>query len=190
MGDAGIGIGREKKGMTEADTVRFMGIISDAFPDRLKVTPGMISIWAEMMVDISPEEAKAALVSYLADGPPHPPALSDIRRRAAESRVGHIDVGAAWEEVRRAIQKYGRDLDPPWSSPAIAGAVEAIGWRELCNTMDDDLPTVRAQWERYLRARVETMGKAENIGRLEEHQRRAGLQSAGSFLRLPGKDSK
>jgi hypothetical protein len=149
------------------------------------INTSLVEAWHEFMGDVTPAEGVAAMKKHIVESP-HFPTVADIRKRVAEDRVGSADPGAAWEEVRRAIQRCGRDHEPVWSSAAIAGAVDAIGWRELCNTMMDDLSTVRAQFERYFRARVESRAKDANYGALEAHaDKRIGPKSAGDLIQLP-----
>jgi hypothetical protein len=172
--------------MTVDETTTLLATISDAFPERLKVSPGMLSVWSDMLADLALPEAYGALKAYLADGPPHPPSISDIRTRCAASRVALPDAALAWAEVDHAMRHLGRDKEPKWSHPAIARAVDAIGWRELCNTMSSDINTVRAQWRGFFLASSETLEKRENVGRLEEHTARLGPMRAGELLKLGG----
>ena len=43
------------------------------------------------------------------------------------------DENEALREVQQGIDSYGRDNEPKWTHPAIARAIEGIGWRNLCN---------------------------------------------------------
>lgn len=173
--------------MTADEVVEFIGLIADAFPERVKVSAGTVAIWGRMLMDITPSEAGAALVSYLSDGPPHPPSISDIRTRVANESVAGLDVAAAWEEVRRGISTHGSYKEPSWSNPLLAATVDTLGWRDICMTLESDLPTLRAQFERYLKARAMTAQKSANLGRLDAHVKRIGAASAGDFLRLRGR---
>lgn len=173
--------------MTIAEVTEFLALVSDAFPERMRTNAGALAIWSRMLSDLSIAEAQRALVEYLSDGPPHPPSISDIRRRVSDATTGAVNAAEAWEEVRKAICRVGRYKTPTFRSPLVAAAVEAIGWEALCNTLEDDLPTVRAQFERYLKARGETAAKAGNSGRLEEHLTRIGGATAGALLRIGGR---
>lgn len=96
------------------------------------------------------------------------PSLAEIRQRVTEV-LGDgtlVDAETAWGEVRREALRVGYnrppvfvngELRPPaqpqFSSPFIAQAVEDIGWRDICLTDDEDIPTVRAQFRKALDAR-------------------------------------
>jgi hypothetical protein len=167
--------------MNIAETTKLLGNIVDAFPGRVVATESMLRLWTAMLEDLPASEAMRALRAYLAEGPPHPPCISDIRRRVAEARVDAIDAGAAWGEVQRAIRNYGYNRSPPWSHPAVAHAVDALGWRTICHTLETDLPTLRAQFERYLKGYLDGQRREANSGALEAHVERRG-QLAGADL--------
>lgn len=171
--------------MTVPEVSELLADIAEAFPERFKPSPATVRLWARLLVDLDVEEGRRALDEHLVSSP-HPPTIADIRSRAAAHRVGLPDVAAAWEEVARAIQRCGRDDEPRWSHPAIASAVAALGWRELCNTLNEDMPTVRAQWRGFYGATSETITKRANVGALEA---RTGAVSAGDAVQrlLSGK---
>lgn len=148
-----------------------------------QINHALVEAWAEFMGDVSANEGVKAMRQHVVTSP-HFPTVADIRRFVAEERVGSTDPGEAWEEVRRAIQRCGRDHEPSWSSASIAGAVDAIGWRELCNTTHDDLSTVRAQFERYFKARLQVRTKEANAGALpaREESKRLGPMSINELM--------
>jgi len=139
--------------------------------------------WAEFLSDITPDEGVKAIRQHISESP-HFPQIADIRRRVAESRVDPVDIGAAWGEVRRAISRCGHNRLPEWSNPAVAHAVEALGWRDICMTLEDDLPTLRAQFERYFKAYLDGARREANSGALEAHTHaeRRGQVTAGAAL--------
>lgn len=149
-----------------------------------QINHALVEAWAEFMGDVTPDEGVKAMRQHVVTSP-HFPTVADIRRFVAEERVGNSDPGEAWEEVRKGIQRCGRDHEPTWSSASIAGAVDAIGWRELCNTTMDDLSTVRAQFERYFKARLQVRTREANAGALPAHNepKRLGPQSIGDLMR-------
>jgi hypothetical protein len=151
-----------------------------------QINAALVEAWYEFMGDVTPDEGAVAMRGHVCDSP-HFPTVADIRKRVAFERIGPTDIASAWGEVRRAIQRCGRDREPGWSCWAIGAAVEAIGWRELCNTLNDELPTVRAQWERYYKASLESQTKRLNAGALEEHieleqQKRIGPKSTQELM--------
>lgn len=146
------------------------------------INTALVEAWHEFLGGVSAQEGINAMRAHITDSP-HFPTVADICKRVAEERLGPADAGAAWEEVRRAFGRCGRDHEPIWSTRAIAGAVEAIGWRELCNTLDEDLPTVRAQFERYFKARLQLQDKETKLGLAEPVEpKRLGPKSTHELL--------
>jgi hypothetical protein len=150
--------------MTRAECMAMLAVAGQCYEKALTVE--LVDAWCSMMADITAEEGAAALRAHIATSP-HWPKVSDIRNRVAEARSPAPDVAAAWGEVYRAIGSWGRDREPAWSSPAIAAAVQAIGWRAICDSNTDDVNTLRAQFERFLLAGVKTARQAANVGALE-----------------------
>lgn len=171
--------------MTPSETAELLAVIADAFPGRFSCTAGTLRVWAVMLEDTSWNDAQAALREYLCTGV-HPPAIADIRTRVAARQLCAPDIAQAWPEVMRAIARVGRYGQPTWSSPLVAAAVESIGWLALCGTHDDALPTVRAQFERYLRARSQAAAHQANAGALDarDDARTGELRGAGDVIKL------
>lgn len=167
--------------MKPSDVTDFVATIADAYPERFRVTPSLTRLWALMLADLEPQDAMRALQAHLAESP-HVPTIADIRRRVAECRVSPIDVGGAWGEVQRAVASVGSYRTPTFDNPAVAYAVECLGWKAICHTLQDDLPTLRAQFERYLRGYQDGQRRAANVGALEAHRERTGALGAGEVV--------
>lgn len=167
--------------MTPSETIELLRVIAGAFPSRFVATADVVRIWSEMLVDLDEAEANAALRSCLAELV-HPPTIADIRTRVSQARSPAPDIAVAWGEVRRAVGTRGRDREPEWTHPRIAGAVAAIGWRSICDSDTSDERTLMAQFERLYRAGVETIRRAENVGSLET-ARTGGVLSPGDLAR-------
>jgi hypothetical protein len=158
-----------------------------------------------MLADLDGGAAALALQEILATSK-WPPTIADIRERVAHRRIAAPDIGAAWEEVRLAVNCSGDPamdwMDdanakaglpstsgaPTWSHPVITAAVRTMGWDDFRMSKTEDVATWRAQFERYYKARLDTMAHAENVGQLEAHQKRTGQVTAGAAVaRLIGK---
>ncbi len=98
---------------------------------------GMVAIWADVLSDIDPTEAAAALKRWICDDAnagklPEP---GQIRRITDEARNGRRRPGGdAWGDVLREIGATGRYRDPRFSDPVTAVVVRRLGWRELCDS--------------------------------------------------------
>jgi hypothetical protein len=159
----------------------FVALIADAFPDRFKATPSVARLWAAMLADLPVEDARGALMEHLAESS-FVPAIADIRTRVARKRVNAPDFAAALSEVMRGVRYGGRYKMPEWSHPAIASAVEALGWNAICDSPTEGTNTLRAQFERAYQAVVTTERSRANVGALEEHRARVGQLSAGDAI--------
>jgi hypothetical protein len=169
--------------MTPGECKAMLAIAMKAFGRTLarEAAQSQADSWAEFLQDITAEEGVKAIRQHVTESP-HFPTIADIRRRVAESRVDPVDIGAAWGEVKRAISRVGYDGSPSWSHPAITHAVESLGWRTICHTLDDDVPTLRAQFERYFRGYLDGARRQANSGALEAHQERVGQLGAGAVV--------
>lgn len=172
--------------MTEGECAAMLAVAGKIYGRDL--SQGLVEAWAGFMGDISADEGARAIREHVTESP-HFPTVADIRKRVSTLRVGPMNPGAAWEEVRKAIGREGRNRSPEWTHPAIASAVMALGWVEICNTTDDDLATLRAQFERYYRAAYEGRAKVVNAGALEVHLERRGILPIGDVVKglLEGK---
>lgn len=156
--------------MTHSEFLELIGAWRDNWP-RDEIRKGRAEFLAECLMDLPYAAAAAALRSHAAESP-FPPTVHDLRRRA--TRPADLrEADEAWGEVYRAIREVGRYRVPTFSTPEIAQTVEVMNWDVLCSSLEEDLPTLRAQFERYYRARLERRLTAENSGRLlhENHVR-------------------
>lgn len=100
------------------------------------------------------------------------PTVADIRTRTVEVMDRDIWVmeAAAWGEIERLAKRYGRDKRtvvlkqvngrelgvveemPPFSSPVIGAAVEAIGWDNICLAEQKEKTALRAQFREAIKA--------------------------------------
>ncbi|MCP4448262.1 MAG: hypothetical protein GY811_23425 [Myxococcales bacterium] len=138
------------KGIEAAEVRAVLWAIHGVFPTRFPLPRGasdadakskaaIIELWRSLLHDLPAGSAILATRSALSMAS-HPPTPGEIRR-AALGGVLHGPTGAeAWGEVSKAIGRWGRDRAdragvPPWSSPAIAPTIAAVGgWRALCGS--------------------------------------------------------
>lgn len=150
------------------------------------VTGDTLDIYAEDLEDLPVDQVVQAIRECRRTGTFFP-SIGEIRNRVIAIVGGAmlVDPEAAWGEVRREARRVGFNRPPvfangelqpapgpQFSSPMIARAVEAIGWRDICLTDDDDVATLRAQFRDALRA----------IQRREVDRLVSGRQPAGPAL--------
>ena len=111
-------------------------IIKSAYPS-FNIMPDKYSIklWYTMLGDLDYSLCETALQELIATHT-YPPQISEIRAKCAEPTTPQLkDAGEAWEDVQKAIQKYGyyrSDEAMESLSGPTKQAVERIGFRELC----------------------------------------------------------
>lgn len=107
-----------------------------------QVRAAMVDDWAEVLVDVDAMAARAAVTSLA--GEAFPPKAGAVRERAllaaalAAGEAMPPDADEAWTEARAGARREGVDGMPLWSHPAVADAVAAIGWQELCRGENED----------------------------------------------------
>lgn len=120
------------------------------FPTALK--PEAIVMYADILDDIEANELDAILKKISRTNTFFPSVAEIIN--AHESMDGdangtHVkSIGEAWQEVLKEMHDAFVYRKPEFSSEEIKNAAMGMGWMELCQTLESDLPTVRAQFER------------------------------------------
>lgn len=100
----------------------------------------LVDVWGNHLGDLDPTAVRAAVDAYAVEGSQWAPAPGQIRRRVAEHTGAGAapDTDAAWAEVSNAIARVGWTVALgnriEWSHPAVAAAVGALGWDELCGS--------------------------------------------------------
>ena len=137
-------------GTNEMFTNLFSALIA-AFPDA-PILPNTIPVYLAALGDIPDEDLARAVAEHIAHARKFP-AIADLRELALIVRFP--SEGEAWAEVKRAFLYFGRGNKPSFSHPLISAAVEAIGWRTLCDSGQDSEALDRAHFMRAYRALAE-----------------------------------
>lgn len=106
-----------------------------------------VKIWYQLLKDITYETANAAIQRYILTNK-FPPTVADIREGAASVMAGEKPLWSdGWEEVLRAIRKFGyyRETDAMESfTETTREAVKRLGFRNIC--MSENIMTDRANF--------------------------------------------
>lgn len=146
-------------------------ILMDSRP-RFELTPNQAVTWKLLLSDVPPESLVVAAV-LLAREDKWEPSPAEWRKRALEvagrGATSRLTAAEAWDEMRRNRKRYSpternQNHKITWSSIAVLRAAEAVGWTDLTWELED-LPTIRAQFERYYNSLSE---KAATIERTSE----------------------
>lgn len=148
-----------------ANLIRVIGMMWPTVPVRDFDAEIQIQVWQRVLAEIAYPEAEAVVVEHARTGAPFPPAVGVITERVLTLReradgTYAPDPDQALAEVMAGVRQGGLNLLDPkrqpkheWSHPAVATAVRAMGWRDIC--LSDKPDVVRAQFLRvYGDARV------------------------------------
>lgn len=169
--------------MTKAEFKIWAMALKTYFP-RWELLPNAaaMDLWYWELHDLDAEVATAALRKWV-NTEKFPPAVSEIRKLAKEIQGGPVPSwGDGWQEVSRAISRYGymRETEALESmSPVTQEAVRRIGWRDLC--FSENPEAIRAQFRQV----YETCAKREEEDRNLPPSLKAMIYNIGQ---LPGKE--
>jgi hypothetical protein len=99
-----------------------------------------LKVWRDVLGDLDADLVQAALASLAYRE--FPPAPGKVREQAQSIQAMAIDapripdVDEAMTEMLDKVRSVGRYATPEWSHPAIASAVSALGWEEICNSTE------------------------------------------------------
>lgn len=165
--------------MTKAEALSCVAMLAASYP-RHALTPVNLNAYAVMLEDLAFVDVSEA-VKRLVCTSKWFPAIAEIRTEVAEAKCSELaDPGLAWAEVLAMVSRCGYNGSPEWSSPAMADAVAAVGWRHIC--IDENIASSRARFvDAYRASRL----RAVDVQRLGTH-RAPALASRGPALLEPG----
>lgn len=128
------------------------GIVLDAlvaaYP-HVRMSEETVRIYARFIVDADVEHAIAAVARWIARERRFP-SISDLRTEIAYAAgTAAPDLDQAWEEVRKS---FSSSRPPAWSHPAVAAAVNALGYHEIGQSTEPGV--TRAHFQRAYEAAV------------------------------------
>jgi hypothetical protein len=147
-------------------------------PTTEKAVKDMAATWHELLLDVSVEEAHAALVELASGGRERVPPVGLIRRWALDLRSAAdgsmVPIpDRAWAEVHGAVRLRGLAAGPPaWSHPLVASTVGTIGWRTLC--LSENVDELRSH---FLRLYTDEAARQRRLTQTPARQRRVSSQT-------------
>lgn len=132
--------------MKKSEALKLIKVIADTWP-RDNFPAASQLIYATAIADLDFESTAAGVNDLMAERE-RLPSIAAIRK-ASRARSGAVDGvlwDSEWSRVLSAASSRGRDREPGWTDPRTRAAVRAIGWRELCLSHQNALPTIRAQF--------------------------------------------
>ena len=134
---------------------------------KLLQTQQAIELWFRELSYIPAEILTAALRKWV-NTPgkgQFPPSIAELKTMVAEVTQGELpDWGAGWQEVKKAIGRWGymRYREALESmSPVTRKAVQHIGWEDLCNSENQDV--IRAQFRQVFESCARREAEDRNL---------------------------
>lgn len=154
--------------MNRVEAKQLVAVVIGAFPNA-RVTPATPGAYENAIRDLEYAHASAAIARLLATAK-FMPAIAEIREAAVEVACGgdQRSGAEAWGDVVRAVGTFGINRIPTFADPLVWSAVEAIGWRTICNSDETD-PAPRAKF-------------ADAYNRLARSARRTAAMSRGAMV--------
>lgn len=172
---------------TERTIKQVMALLSAAYPDHwnklsVEQVGQLLTLYGRTLADIDDALLEQATLRHIAQSQWFPK-VSELRSAAtALALPPGLDPAEAWEQVRRAIHRYGyyHDGIPPFDDPLTAAVVRQMGWRDLCTS---EFPTAdRARFlEAYARQQTRTVSSAQLPQALQDGAGNAVAQITGEL---------
>lgn len=153
---------------------------------RFDLTAEQAGAWAASLADVDTEALCTAAI-HLSHESEFPPSVKAWRERAltASGEGGAYAQNAtdAWDEMRRHRTRRAQtryDLNPyvpKWSSEAVRRASEAVLWDDP-NWETEQIPTIRAQFERHFNA-CRSQSDAIEASQVAEHLMPKAMRAIG-----------
>lgn len=142
-----------------------MALLVSAYPS-WACSEGTVLVFWMVLADLPREHVEQAAVALAAQDTAWPTAAALRKLAKSCAPVERLTASEAWEEMYR--HRHAHTLAPKWSSPAVERAAVAVNWNDP-NWLTEQLPTIRAQFERYFVAiekrvvREELTAEAESL---------------------------
>lgn len=137
------------KTMTKQEFGSIVSVIRGVYRDKTFLTDKEVKeLWFELLKDIPYEQAKSAVMKHAMTSK-WTPTIAEIREQVVEIQADATDWGDGWKEVLMAIRKHGyRNENEALSSmsPMTREVVKRLGWDQICNSEQDDLTAIRANF--------------------------------------------
>lgn len=134
--------------MTHEIFLKGMALLIKSF--NLNPDVATLQVWEIALQDVDDRDFERA-VMLLMRGREKPP----VNMAAAilkEIEADNFSSEEAWGKVIQEISRTGFYGDPKFDDPAIAKAVQIMGWKDLCNTLQKDMGVTRAHFYRTYEA--------------------------------------
>lgn len=134
--------------MTREAYIQGMALLMKSF--RLDPDQQTLKVWEMALQDVDDREFERAVILLMRtrERPPINMAAAILKEIEAEN----FSAEEAWGKVLQEIGRTGYYGEPKFEDPAIAKAVQAMGWKEICNTPNREMGVTRAHFYRTYEA--------------------------------------
>jgi len=166
---------------TRTEFAPLIALLSALYPER-KTDPAMIEAYYAILSDIDIELLKAATLQIAASPEtnffPRAAAIRAAAFALVETASGTPNADDAWDEVMKAIGKFGMYRKPEFSDPLIQKALDGIGgWRTLCMSDESETSYTRDAFKKSFAA---MLGRARTDVRMLPQVRAIVARFAGN----------
>lgn len=152
--------------MNRTETLGVMALVSTYWPHwripaDIDEAEAFVRVWERMVGDLESDTVIAAVDSLAVEGERFAPGPGVVRNKAVSLTAGAPapTEDEAWMELKEQISRVGSlsryevvDRAASFSHPAVEAVVNALGWRELCESENEVAD--RAHFTRLYRERL------------------------------------
>lgn len=129
------------------------------------------ALYQRALSDLSYEQTLDAVMACVAEERRWP-SVAAIRKRIATLEVDHLPGELAYEELLKAVGRYGINGSPSFTNPCMKAAVANVGWRQICNS-EERCGVTRAHFIKAYNAELERRRRKPQSDRIVAQLRTA-----------------
>lgn len=159
--------------MEKKETAAILAILASAYP-YAKVSRETAAMYHEVWKDLSFADCERAVSAIVRTSEMFPSAAAVRKEVLRQGGLMSPTVAEGWWQVMTLVREVGRYGRPNFADPAVQRTVEAIGWREICDS--DNQGVLRAHFFRMYEKLAEEHDRSvlsSSVGALSHATRKA-----------------
>lgn len=135
--------------MSRDEFQRLADAIRSYWPkEKIMPTKESMELWYQELKDLDYSMAVSAVRKHVQENV-WSPSIAEIRAQAVNIQAEDHDWGDGWEEVLRAVRRHGQ-YDETGAlesmSPMTREIVKRLGWKQICQSDQDEMMSIRANF--------------------------------------------
>lgn len=135
--------------MNRAEFSRLADAIRSYYPkEKIMPTKESMELWYAELKDLDYGLAVASVRKH-ANSSKWSPSIAEIREQSVDIQADDTDWGDGWQEVLTAVRRFGQ-YDKQGAMESMSGMtreiVERLGWKQICQSEQDELMAIRANF--------------------------------------------